>query len=113
MSKFDECMVKYKDSLSAPGVMNNVNEALLTKVAKGLGPSIYLPDASSVSCSDQTELDRVKANFLIKKMGLADSPKLDAAVKAVCEQMGTSNRNKHRAVFYYLLVENLGLQGKY
>jgi hypothetical protein len=113
MSKFDDCMAKYTASLSAQSVAVTVNEALLTKVAKGLGPSIYLPDASSVSCSDSTETDRVKTNFLIKKMGLADSPKLDAAIKAVCEQMGTSNRNKHRAVFYYLLVENLGLQDKY
>jgi Protein of unknown function (DUF2853) len=113
MSKFDEAMVKYKDSIGKQAVMNTVNEELLTKVAKGLGPSIYLGDASMVSCSDQSELDRVKANFLLKKMGLADSPKLDAAIKTVCEQMGSSNRTKHRAVFYYLLVENLGLHSKY
>jgi Protein of unknown function (DUF2853) len=113
MSKFDDCMAKYTSSLSAQSVAVTVNEALLTKVAKGLGPSIYLGDASMVSCSDQNELDRVKNNFLIKKMGLADSAKLDAAVKTVCDQMGSSNRTKHRAVFYYLLVENLGLQGKY
>jgi Asp/Glu/hydantoin racemase len=113
MSKFDECMAKYTSSISAQSVAVTVNEALLTKVAKGLGPSIYLGDASMVSCSDQSELDRVKNNFLIKKMGLADSAKLDAAIKTVCDQMGSSNRTKHRAVFYYLLVENLGLQGKY
>jgi Protein of unknown function (DUF2853) len=113
MSKFDECMAKYTSSISAQSVAVTVNEALLTKVAKGLGPSIYLGDASMVSCSDQNELDRVKNNFLIKKMGLADSAKLDAAIKTVCDQMGSGNRTKHRAVFYYLLVENLGLQGKY
>jgi Asp/Glu/hydantoin racemase len=113
MSKFDDCMAKYTDSLSKQSVAVTVNEALLTKVAKGLGPSIYLGDASMVSCSDQSELDRVKNNFLIKKMGLADGANLDAAIKTVCDQMGTANRTKHRAVFYYLLVENLGLQGKY
>ena len=113
MSKFDEAMVKYKDSLSSQGVTTTVNEELLTKVAKGLGPSIYLADASMVSCSDQTEKDRVKNNFLIKKMGQTDGPKLDAAINTVCDQMGSSNRSKHRAVFYYLLVENLGLQGNY
>jgi hypothetical protein len=114
MSKFDEAMSKYKEALGgAQGLTGGVNEALLTKVAKSLGPSIYLPDASMVSCSDQTELDRVKNNFLIKKLGLADGAKLDNAVKAVCDQMGSGNRSKHRAVFYYLLVENLGLQSKY
>ena len=114
MSKFDDCMAKYKESLgNAQGLTNAVNDELLTKVAKGLGPSIYLTDASMVSCSDSTETDRVKANFLIKKLGLADDSKLDAAIKAVCEQMGTSNRSKHRAVFYYLLVENLGQHAFY
>ena len=112
MSKFDEAFDKYKDALSTHGLMNTVNEDLLKKVAKGLGPSIYLKDASLVSCSDQTELDRVKANFLIKKMGLADGSKLDDAIKSVCEKYSAS-KNKHRAVFYYMLVETLGLQGKY
>jgi hypothetical protein len=45
---------------------------------------------------------------LIKKLGLADGANLDAAVKAVCDQMGAGNRQKHRAVFYYLLAQNLG-----
>jgi hypothetical protein len=37
MSKFDECMAKYTSSISAQSVAVTVNEALLTKVAKGLG----------------------------------------------------------------------------
>jgi hypothetical protein len=44
---------------------------------------------------------------------LADGPKLDAALKAVCEKMGQSNRNKYRAMFYYLLVKELGAESKY
>ena len=111
MSKFDEALDKYKGAMSDIGA--TADEALLTAVAKGLGPSIYLADASMVSCSDQTEKDRVKNNFLIKKLGLTDGPNLDAAVKAVCDQMGSSNRSKHRAVFYYLLVKQLGLESKY
>ena len=89
------------------------DEALLEKVAKGLGPALYNKDASTVSCSDQAELDTVKNNFLIKKHGLADGANLDAAIKKVCETMGTSNRNKYRAIFYYLLAEDLGLAGNY
>ena len=109
MSKFNEAMAKYTADLAG---MGGADEALLTKVAKGLGPSIYLKDASLVSCTDQTELDRVKNNFLIKKMGMSDDAAMDAAIKAVCEQYKGS-RNKHRAVFYYLLVKNLGLESKY
>ncbi len=111
MSKFDEALDKYKGAMSDLGV--GADDALLTAVAKGLGPSIYLPDASTVSCSDQTEKDRVKNNFLIKKLGCTDGADLDAAVSAVCDQMSSGNRSKHRAVFYYLLVKKLGLESKY
>lgn len=110
MSKFDEAMDKYRRTMSELGV--SYDDALLTKVAKGLGPSIYNVDSSLVSGTDQTELDRVKNNFLIKKLGLADSEALDTAVKEVATAM-KSIRQKPRAVFYYLLVTKLGKQGFY
>jgi len=65
------------------------------------------PDAAYVSCSDPKELETVKKNFLIKKLGLKDGPKLEAAIKEVCERM-KADRRKSRAVFYYLLVKDLG-----
>ncbi len=113
MSKFVEAMDKYKDDYSNKMNLSDLDEALLEKVAKGCGPSIYNADSSMVSCSDQTEKDRVKANFLVKKMEQTDGPELDAAIESVCEAMGSSNRSKHRAVFYYLLVKKLGLEAKY
>lgn len=113
MSKFDDLLVKYKAELGGTRDVSGVDEALLTAVTKSLGPSIYNDDSSRVSCSDKTELDRVKNNFLIGKMGLADSPKLDTALQEVCEQMGSANRNKFRAIFYYLLVKKLGLESKF
>ncbi len=112
MSKFDEQMEKY-NSLMKTASRDAVDQALLVKVAKALGPSIYNEDSSRVSCSDQTEKDRVKNNFLIKKHGLADGKKLDDAVNAVCDEIGSSERNKWRAVFYYMLVKKLGLEGNY
>ncbi len=111
MSKFDDALALYKSSMSDIG--QSADDALLTAVAKGLGPSIYLKDASTVSCSDSTETDRVKNNFLIGKMGCTDGADLNAAIKAVCDQMGSGNKSKHRAVFYYLLVKQLGLESKY
>jgi len=86
---------------------------LFTKVVKGLGPSIFKKDAEVVSCSDEAEVLTVKKNFLIKKHGLEDSEKLDAAITAVCEKMGKSNKNKYRAIFYYLLVADLDLAKNY
>ncbi|MCT4665044.1 MAG: DUF2853 family protein [Flavobacteriales bacterium] len=103
MSKFDEAVALYQGEFDKLGVKFDAD--LLTKVAKGLGPSIYNDDASKVSSSDQSELDRVKEKFLMGKLGLADSTELDGAISDVVETLGKSNRNKYRAMFYYLLVE--------
>jgi hypothetical protein len=111
MSKFDDCMAVYTDAAAKLGI--SVDVALLTKVAKGLGPSIYNPDSSLVSGADQSEKDRVKNNYLIGKLGLADGPALDAAINEVIGQFGSSNKNKHRALFYYLLCVKFGKQGHY
>ncbi len=111
MSKFDETVSSYVGEMKKLGLP--CDETLLTKVAKGLGPGLYNRDASTVSCSDQSELDTVRKNFLIKKHGLADGDNLNAAIKVVCEKMGSSNRNKYRAIFYYLLTEELDLAGNY
>lgn len=102
MSKFDEKVAMYVANAKELGL--NIPTDLLTKVAKGLGPSIYLADASLVSGSDAEEKARVRANFLVKKLGLADSPDLDKAIDEATAAMGSSNRNKHRAIVYSLLV---------
>ena len=111
MSKFDEKLALYKSEMEKLGL--SYDAALLTAVTKGLGPSIYKADAETVSGTDEKELETVKKNFLMKKLGFADSPKLDAAIAKVIEKIGKSNRNKYRAIFYYLLVKELGAESKY
>lgn len=101
MSKRDDLIVKYKEQLEKAGV--KVNDELLTKVTIGCGPSIYNRDAASVACGQESELATVKNNYLIKKLGLKDDAKLDVAIQEVCKEIGTSVRNKYRAVFYYML----------
>jgi hypothetical protein len=87
--------------------------ALLTKVTIGCGPAIYNTDSSTVAGTDASELETIKANFLIKKLGLADGPKLMEAINAVIETYGKSERNKYRAVVYYMLVKHFGKDGAY
>jgi len=111
MSKLQEKIDLYTSEVEKLGL--KVNTDLLASVTKGLGPSIYKVDAEKVSSSDSKELETVKKNFLIKKMGLEDSPKLDEAIAAAIEAIGSSNRNKYRAIFYTLLVQDLGLESKY
>ena len=111
MSKFDEAIEKYV--AEAKRLKLDLSTELLTAVAKGLGPSIYKADAELVSGGDQAELDRVKQNFLIKKLGLKDSAELDKAIHEVVETLGTSNRNKYRALFYALLVKKFKKESAY
>lgn len=112
MSKRDELITKYAADLKDKcGVTADMD--LLTKVVIGCGPAIYNKDASTVSGSDEKELATVKNNFLIKKLGLADNADLDKAIDAVMEKYGRSNRNKYRAVVYYLLTVHFGKQEVY
>jgi len=86
---------------------------LLTKVTIGCGPSIYNKDSSTVSGGSESELETVKNNFLIKKLGLSDGPALMEGIKKVLEDYGTSNRNKYRAVVYYLLTKHFSKEEVY
>ena len=82
-----------------------VNEDFLEIIVKNLGPSIYKKDAELVSCSDPKELDTVRKNFLMKKLGLEEDKEiLDAAIKEVCEELKESSK-KYRALFYYRLAQ--------
>ena len=112
MSKRDELIAKYADDLKNKCGMTPDMD-LLTKVTIGCGPSIYNADASTVSGSDQNELDTVKNNFLVKKLGLSDGPALDSAIDSVMETYGRSNRNKYRAVVYYMLTKHFKKEAAY
>ncbi|WP_047245700.1 DUF2853 family protein [Maribacter thermophilus] len=112
MSKRDDLIVKYaadiKDKFGESADMD-----LLTKVTIGLGPSIYNLDASKVSGGDEKELETVKNNYLIKKLGLKDGPELMDAIKTVMDKYGSSNKNKHRAVVYYMLCKHFNKASVY
>ncbi len=112
MSKRDDKIAQYMTEAKKLGL--DVSNDLIEKVTIGLGPSIYKKDSETVSCSQSSELDTVKKNFLTKKLGLSLSDtEMDAAIKKVCEAMGTSNRNKYRALFYALLAKEFNKESVY
>ena len=85
---------------------SDVDQDLLALIVFHLGPAIYRTDAEVVSCTNSDELDRVRNNFLKKKLGLEESDdKLNDSIKKVCEKLGKSNRHKYRATFYYILTK--------
>ena len=112
MGKRDELIAKYADDLKTKCKVTPDMD-LLTKVTIGCGPSIYDNDAQTVAASDKDELERIRANFLVKKLGLQDGPALMDGIHAAIETYGKSERNKFRAVFYYLLVKHFGKEAAY
>jgi len=86
---------------------------LLTKVTIGCGPSIYNADAQTVAGAQESELETIRTNFLMKKLGLPDGPNLMEAIKVVLETYGKSERNKYRAVVYDMLTKHFGKEAVY
>ncbi|MCL6266137.1 DUF2853 family protein [Flagellimonas myxillae] len=112
MSKRDDLIVKYAADIKEK-FGEDPNMDLLTKVTVGLGPSIYNLDSSKVSGSDEKELNTVKNNYLINKLGLSDSPNLMEAINGIIDTYGRSDKNKHRAVIYYMLCKQFGKESVY
>jgi len=112
MGKRDDLIAKYASDLKNKCGMEPDMD-LLTKVTIGCGPAIYNADAETVASSQASELETVKNNFLIKKLGLADSPKLMEAINSVVETYGKSERNKYRVVVYYMLTKHFGKEAVY
>ncbi|MBL3703444.1 DUF2853 family protein [Sulfitobacter sp. BDSS02] len=112
MGKRDELIEKYAADLKEKCGMDPDMD-LLTKVVIGCGPAIYNDDSSTVAVSQPGELETVKNNFLIKKLGLSDGPELDAGMNSVIETYGQSERNKYRAVVYYMLTKHFGKESVY
>ncbi len=88
----------------------DADEAVVKKIVGYLGIALQSRDASLVSCSDDSELERVRTGFAAKKLGLSEAD-ADAGIKAVCEAM-KSDRQKNRVTFYYLLAEKTGTLSK-
>jgi outer membrane protein OmpA-like peptidoglycan-associated protein len=81
---------------------------IIAGLVRYCGIALRNRDSSLVSFSDATETDRVKANFLRKKLGLTDADDvLDTAIAAVGARMSdTATRN--RVTVYYLLAQAFG-----
>ncbi len=105
MSKFDGVLEQCLKQMEQINV--KADKKLLTAIAKSLGPSLYKKDALLVAAAQKSELETIKKNFLIKKLGCTEKQDLDGALQHAIDQIGRSNRRKLRPVFYYLLVKKL------
>ena len=83
---------------------------VVNKIVKHLGIALRNRDSALVSCTDPKELDRVKANWISKKLGVTDAAKAESAVEKVCKAMAADS-SKSRVTFYYLAAKELGKLG--
>ncbi len=86
---------------------------LLRKVTIACGPAIYNRDSATVSSSDESELERIKANFLIKKLQLSTTEDFDTPIQYIMATYGKTHRTKYRVVVYYLLAKHFGKEDRY
>jgi hypothetical protein len=99
MSDYIENVRKYR---------SNASEDTVGKIVKHLGIALQSRDASLVSCSDPSELERVRESWCKKKLGSDKSDdELDGVINEVCVQMAEEKGNKHRVTFYYLVADKL------
>ena len=86
---------------------DTVDEAVVASMEKTYRLVLSQADSAVVAYGDPAELETVKQNFLIKKLGLSDADGLDDAIAAVGAKMQGVSR-KNRLTVYYLLAERLG-----
>ncbi|UWQ21602.1 DUF2853 family protein [Jannaschia sp. W003] len=111
MSKLDEKVGKYLQVVKEKDVELDMD--LLRKVTRACGPSIYNRDSETIAASQPGEMETIKRNYLVKKLGLSEGPKLDEGIDAVIEKYGRSDRQKFRAVIYYMLCKHFGREEVY
>ena len=89
------------------------DDATIGGIVRYCGIALRNRDSALVSFSDKAETDRVRNNFLKKKLGLTRSDAvLDAAIAKVGEQM-KADRTKNRVTVYYLLASEFKALGQF
>lgn len=87
----------------------DADETVVKAIVRYCGIALQNRDSSLVAFSDKKETDRVRENFLKKKLGLTQGDDiLDSAIAAVGQRM-KEDRTKNRVTVYYLLAEHFGL----
>ncbi len=110
MSELNEKLAKFKaeavEQLQKAGV-TDIDDVLLSKLVNNLKLVIDNRDALSVAGSDPKEMETVRRNFLVKKLGIKDEEKGKTICADVARKM-VDSRLKNRAAFYYLCQKQVG-----
>jgi hypothetical protein len=87
---------------------SNADEKAIAGIVRYCGIALQKRDSSLVSFTDKEEVERVRANYLKKKLALTNpDAELDQAMKAVADKM-KGDHTRNRVTVYYLLAEHFG-----
>lgn len=90
----------------------SVNEELVEKIVKRLGIANQSVDASHVATTDASEVDRLKKNFVIKKLGQTDNAATDKVIADILAKFKPI-KLKARGAVYYALTVHYGKESVY
>lgn len=86
----------------------DADEKAIAGIVRYCGIALRKRDSSLVSFGDKEEVERVRANFLKKKLGLTEPDgELDRAIESVRDRM-KGDHTKNRVTVYYLLAQHYG-----
>ncbi len=103
-------LAKYKEDAEAQLKQvgeSSIDDGELSSLVNNLKLVIENRDAPYVAGTDASELETVRRNFIVKKLGVDDQAKGTAAAESVASKM-SDIRHKNRAAFYYLVKKELG-----
>jgi hypothetical protein len=109
MSELTEKLSKLKsqaESQLRDSGVSNIDSSLLNGLVDNMKLIVDNKDATLVSGSDASELETVRTNFVVKKLGVQDREKGMKAINKVASQM-SNIKMKNRAAFYYLVQKEL------
>jgi len=109
MSELAEKLAKLKaqaESQLADAGVSNVDGGLLDELVGRMKLIVDNKDAILVSGTDPSELETVRTNFVVKKLGIEDKDRAMTAINKVVGQM-SGIKMKNRAAFYYMVQKEL------
>jgi hypothetical protein len=91
-------MEKYVADLKEKAGEARPDIALLEACVKVCGPSIYRSDSALVAASDKSEIERVRTNFVGRRLGVKDDDRAAAAIGAAIDYLIAKELKKGAAL---------------
>ena len=106
MSRFDEKVKKYCEA--ARCLDPAPDPRLVARIARELGPAIFLVDQERVACSDPAEIGKIRETYLKEALGVeGEAEELDALIRDLCARMASRGCENYRVLLYLLLYRSV------